>query len=64
MKSSTWRRPFERRRCLVPASGFYEWKRIDPKNKQPFGFDLINGTMMTFAELWDAWKDPASGKWL
>jgi putative SOS response-associated peptidase YedK len=64
MNSPTWRRPFERRRCLVPASGFYEWKRIDPKTKQPFGFDLINGNMMAFAGLWDAWKDPTDGKWL
>ena len=62
MNSRTWRRPFERRRCLVPASGFYEWKRIDPKTKQPFGFDLTNGTMLAFAGLWDAWKDPANDK--
>jgi putative SOS response-associated peptidase YedK len=60
----TYREPFKKRRCLVPASGFYEWKRIDPKTKQPFGFDLINGSMMAFAGLWDAWKDPANGKWL
>ena len=52
--SRTFRVPFNKRRCLVPASGFYEWKRIDPKTKQPFGFDLINGTMMAFAGLWDA----------
>jgi hypothetical protein len=32
----TWRRPFERRRCLVPADGFYEWKNIGFKKKQPY----------------------------
>ena len=62
--SRTYREPFERRRCLVPASGFYEWKRLDPKDKQPFAFDLLNGKMMAFAGLWDGWKDPANGQWL
>jgi putative SOS response-associated peptidase YedK len=63
-KSPTYREPFKKRRCLVPASGFYEWKQIDTKEKQPFAFDLTNGNMMAFAGLWDAWKDPANGKWL
>jgi len=62
--SRTYREPFKKRRCLVPASGFYEWKRLDPKNKQLFAFDLANGKMMAFAGLWDAWKDPANGRWL
>src|SRR5207248_9328433 len=51
---------FKKRRCLVPASGFYEWKRLDEKNKQPFAFDLLNGRMIAFAGLWDGWKDPAN----
>jgi putative SOS response-associated peptidase YedK len=34
----SFREPFKKRRCLVPASGFYEWRRIDEKNKQPFAF--------------------------
>jgi putative SOS response-associated peptidase YedK len=62
--SRTYREPFKKRRCLVPASGFYEWKKLDAKNKQPFAFDLTNGKMMAFAGLWDAWKDPANGQWL
>ena len=62
--SRTYREPFKKRRCLVPASGFYEWKRLDPKDKQPFAFDLANGKMMAFAGLWDAWKDLANGQWL
>ena len=62
--SRSFREPFKKRRCLVPASGFYEWKRLDEKNKQPFAFDLANGTMMAFAGLWDAWRDPTNDKWL
>ena len=63
-KSATYREPFKKRRCLVPASGFYEWKQISDKDKQPLAFDLANGSMMAFADLWDAWKDPANGQWL
>jgi putative SOS response-associated peptidase YedK len=62
--SPTYREPFKKRRCLVPASGFYEWRRISDKDKQPFAFDLTNGKMMAFAGLWDAWKDPVHGQWL
>ena len=62
--SRTFREPFKKRRCIVPASGFYQWKKLDSKNKQPYGFDLTNGHMMGFAGLWDAWKDPSSGSWL
>ena len=57
-KSPVYRTPFERRRCLVPANGFYEWKKIDTKNKQPYRFDLANGQPFAFAGLWDAWKEP------
>lgn len=57
-----WAQPFKKRRCLVPASGFYEWTHDN--DKKPFAFDLSNGHMMAFAGLWDAWKDPANGQWL
>ena len=57
-KSRHLSRPFKKRRCLVPASGFYEWKKLDAKNKQPFGFDLATKQMLAFAGLWDAWFEP------
>ena len=62
-KSTTWRAPFERRRCLVPADGFYEWKRLDPKTKQPCSFMMRDEASFAFAGLWDAWKRPDGG-WL
>ncbi len=62
-KSPTWRAPFERRRCLVPADGFYEWKRLDPKTKQPYSFMMRDEAPFAFAGLWDAWKEPDGG-WL
>ena len=64
-KSAMWRVPFQRRRCLVPADGFYEWKKLDAKNKQPYAFQMASGKAFAFAGLWDAWKDPAQGDaWL
>ncbi|MFY9702513.1 MAG: SOS response-associated peptidase [Terriglobales bacterium] len=48
------------RRCLIPADGFYEWKR-DGKTKQPYCFEINEGELFAFAGIWDRWKD-ASGK--
>lgn len=50
------------RRCLVPADGFYEWQRTG-KAKQPFCFEVNEGSLFAFAGLWDRWKDP-SGTWI
>ncbi len=50
------------RRCLIPADGFYEWKR-DGKNKQPYCFEVSEGELFAFAGLWDRWKNP-SGEWV
>jgi putative SOS response-associated peptidase YedK len=54
---------FKKRRCLVPADGFYEWVRFDPKNKQPFAFRMADDAPFAFAGLWDAWTEPG-GQWL
>jgi putative SOS response-associated peptidase YedK len=59
-----WRVPFHRRRCLIPADGFYEWKRLDEKTKQPYAFALRSGEPFAFGGVWDAWKDPATEDWL
>ena len=61
--SGVWRVPFQRRRCIVPADGFYEWKKLDGKTKQPYAFGLKDGDLLAFAGLWDAWKEP-DGSWL
>jgi len=50
------------RRCLIPANGFYEWKR-DGKTKQPFCFEVNQGQLFAFAGLWDRWKD-SNGNWI
>jgi putative SOS response-associated peptidase YedK len=53
----TWRRG---QRCLVVTDGFYEWKKITDKEKQPYTIAMTDG-MMVMAGLWSRWKDPKSG---
>jgi putative SOS response-associated peptidase YedK len=50
-----------RRRCLVPADGFYEWRR-EGKRKVPMWIHLKNREPFAFAGLWDFWRDPAGDK--
>jgi putative SOS response-associated peptidase YedK len=53
-----FREAFERRRCLIPADGFYEWQRAE-NAKQPFHFGLQDDSLFAFAGLWDRWRDPS-----
>ncbi|HEY0984838.1 SOS response-associated peptidase [Schlesneria sp.] len=53
-----FRSAFKARRCLVIASGFYEWKKLDAKNKQPYYITRTNGQPMAMAGLHEWWKSP------
>jgi len=57
-----FRDPFKFRRCLIPADGFYEWKKTGAP-KQPFCFEVNDGELFAFAGLWDGWKNP-EGQWI
>lgn len=46
---------FQRRRCLIPADGFYEWER-NGKISQPYYFQMKDGAPFAFAGIWDEWK--------
>jgi putative SOS response-associated peptidase YedK len=50
---------FKRRRCLIPADGFYEWKKIPgQKTKQPHFIHQPDGEPLAFAGLWEVWRGP------
>jgi len=46
---------FRLRRCLIPADGFFEWKRTG-KAKRPFYFQSRDGSLLMFAGIWDTWR--------
>jgi putative SOS response-associated peptidase YedK len=62
-KAPSYRQAFKKRRCLIPADGFYEWRKT-AKPKLPFAIAMKDGRPFTFAGLWENWKDPESGEWL
>ena len=58
----TFRDAMKSRRCLIPADCFYEWQKKG-EIKQPYCFEVNNGSLFAFAGVWDRWKDP-SGQWI
>jgi putative SOS response-associated peptidase YedK len=52
-----FRSSFKNRRCLIPADGFYEWKRVE-RRKQPYLFCMADRRPFAFAGLWDRWEGP------
>lgn len=51
-----FRRAFTKRRCLIPADGFYEWQKIEgQKAKQPFFIHRVDDEPIVFAGLWEFW---------
>ena len=58
----SFRSAFRRRRCLIPADGYYEWLR-QGKRKTPMYIQHAQRNIFAFAGLWESWKDP-QGDWL
>lgn len=54
----SFRGPFRYRRCLIPASGFYEWQDTGGRVKQPWYFHSRDHSPLAMAGLWDAWQSP------
>lgn len=56
-KKPAFRDAFKKRRCLVPANGFYEWEKRDG-GKQPWLIRAKGGALLAFAGLWEIWRPP------
>jgi putative SOS response-associated peptidase YedK len=51
-----FRGAFKSRRCLIPASGFYEWQAAGGKQKQPHFIRMLDGRPFALAGLWECWR--------
>lgn len=56
-----FRDAFKSRRCIIPASGFYEWKKT-AATKQPYAIVPTDGPVFAFAGFWSNWRDKAAGE--
>jgi putative SOS response-associated peptidase YedK len=54
-----FRRAFAKRRCLLPADGYYEWQQQPGAAKQPIYISRTDGRPLAFAGLYELWRDPA-----
>ena len=54
-----FRDAFQRRRCLIPAGGFYEWQK-DGKTRTPYAVLPADAPLFAFAGLWENWRDPST----
>jgi putative SOS response-associated peptidase YedK len=59
----SFRDAFQKRRCIVPMDGFYEWRKAEDGSKQAYAVALASGMPMAVAGLWEGWKAP-EGHWL
>ena len=53
-----FRNAFKKKRCLIPADSFYEWKRLSPKEKIPYRILLKDESLFAMAGIWESWKSP------
>lgn len=58
----SFRNLIKNKRCLVIADGFYEWKPLTLKHKQPYRIGLKGDDLFAFAGLWDSWIDKVTGE--
>ncbi|MCU6478822.1 putative SOS response-associated peptidase YedK [Arthrobacter silviterrae] len=69
LEKPTFRTAAKSRRCAVPVEGYYEWKKLPGGAKQPYFVHNPGGRLISFAGLYEWWKDPAladgdPGQWL
>jgi putative SOS response-associated peptidase YedK len=52
----SYKSAFEKRRCIVPVSGFFEWKKEGSSRKRPYCIRLKNEPIMSLAGIWESWR--------
>ena len=60
--SGVFKTSFEQRRCLIPADGFYEWKKGDDGRRQPFRICMADESPFAFAGIWRIWTADNDGR--
>ena len=65
-EKSAFKAAFERRRCIIPADGFYEWQAAPGPKKQPMYCHARSGEPLAFAGLWEFWRphDQPDAPWM
>jgi putative SOS response-associated peptidase YedK len=63
VEKASFKTSFKKKRCLIPADGFYEWKK-EGKLKQPFLIRRKDAKPFAFAGLWSTWRDPERSQWV
>ena len=60
-----FKKAFAVRRCLIPADGFYEWKKSkDGTTKQPYFIHPTGEPVFALAGIWERWRDPETDEWM
>jgi putative SOS response-associated peptidase YedK len=60
-EKNAYKHAFKKRRCIIPADGFYEWKKVPgQKTKQPYFISRVDGEPLALAGLWELWRPPES----
>jgi len=60
-EKSSFKQAVTKRRCLVPADGFYEWKKTS-EGKQPYRIQTTDQEIFSMAGIWERWKNPQDGQ--
>jgi putative SOS response-associated peptidase YedK len=62
-KLPTFRDAYALRRCIVPVDGFFEWRAIKGRAKQPYAIAMKDGSPFGVAGIWENWRNPNTGEW-
>ena len=63
IEKPTFREAITKRRCVIPADGWFEWQVLGPRTKQPYYFSAQDGSLLNFAGIYESWKNPDGSIW-